>query len=248
MGWSKKFKKNFGRTALGVGTLGASELAFRGADMLKGKEKNMEQVPLETEEQRQARVKLMDFANTGQIGDFKIGEDPGIEYGNYDMTGLEGQGQTAIQGLLNLDPSFTDPLRAQMRRQIEESNTALKRNAGFAGNLYSTNTIRNLGDVEARGNETMMAQLANLRMKGIDASQRYGGLSRELNNARVGERNQEILRRRAELQMPLETLATVSGTPVNFGIKNMSYRERSPYMDLLELSAKAYGDYKGGRG
>lgn len=247
MGWSKKFKKNFGRTALGVGTLGASELAFRGADMLKGKEKNMEQVPLETEEQRQARVKLMDFANTGKIGDFTIGEDLGLGLGDYDMTGTEKMGQTAIQGLLNLDPSFTDPLKAQMRRQIEESNTELKRNAGFAGNLYSTNTIRRLGDVEARGNESMMAQLANLRLKGIGLSQEYGGLTRQLNDAKIKARDNEILRRRAELQMPLETLATVSGTPVQFGVKNIPYREQSPYMDLLKLGAEIYGSAKGGQ-
>ena len=254
---------------------------------LFGKKKT-QQVPLETAEQRAARQKLMGFANTGKFNDFTAGAEVPLGYGDYGMTGIEGQGQSALQDLLNqglpsqyaagdaaladylkTDPTDVaaqyDPFKTQVQRQISESNRALKRNAGFAGNLYSTDTIRNMGDIEARGNETLTSELARLtdsalnrrlqaiplayqsgeaqqaaKLAQIQASQQYGGLTRQLNDASIKARDAEILRRRQELQLPIQAAQTVAGQQSNFGVPSIN---TSPYGDLLGLVGQIGGQY-----
>lgn len=250
--------------------------------------KKQEQVPLETAEQREARQKLMGFANTGKFGNFTAGAEVPLGYGDYGMTGIEGQGQSALQDLLNqglpsqyaagdnalmdylkTDPTDIaaqyDPFKAQVQRQMKESDRALKRNAGFAGNLYSTDTIRNLGDIQARGNETLTSEMARLtdnalqrrlqaiplayqsgeaqqaaRLNQIEASQRFGGLTRQLNDASIKARDAELLRRRQELQLPIEAAKTVAGQTANYGVPSIN---TSPYGDLLGLVGQIGGQY-----
>lgn len=258
---------------------------------LLGKKKQA-QVPLETAEQRAARIKLMEFANTGKFGDFTAGAEVPLGYGDYGVTGIEQQGQSALQKLLNqglpsqyamgdaaladylkTDPTDVaaqyDPFKAQVNRQINESNRALKRGAGFAGNLYSTDTIRGLGDIQARGNETLTSQLANLTnealnrrlqaiplayqsgeaqqaaaLQQIGASQQYGGLTRQLNDASIKARDAEILRRRQELQLPIQAAQTVAGQTANYGVPSIN---TSPYGDLLGLVGQIGGQYLSNR-
>lgn len=266
----------------------APSLISAGAGLL-GKKKTS-QVPLETPQQRAARQMLTDFASTGKFGNFTAGEDIGLGYGDFNATGLETSGLSSLQKLLNggipdqykmgdqalkgfltsdpnqIQASF-DPFKAQVERQIAESNRALKRNAGFAGNLFSTNTIRGLGDIQARGNETLTAQLANLTNQALDrnlsaiplayqsgreqegiqmgrigASQQYGGLTRMLNDASIKARDAELLRRRQELQMPIDAAKSVAGTPSQFGVPSI---ETNPLQDLLGLVGKIGGDYAG---
>lgn len=248
---------------------------------LGGSSTTQQQVALETPEQRKARQKLSSFMNTGKFNDFVAGADAGVKMGDYNMTGLEQTGQSQLQqllssgipaqykmgddalaSLLNPDPNYIqsqfDPFKAQIDRQINDSNTALKRNAGFSGNLYSTNTIRGLGDIQARGNETLTAQLASLtndalnrRLQAIPlayqsgaaqedlaqgriaASQTYGGLSRNLSNARTEAENAELLRRRNELLLPLQSATTLSGQNSNFGVPEVTVQNPNPMMDLL---------------
>jgi len=255
---------------------------------LIGNKKKQEQIPLETPEQEAARRKLMDFANTGKFGNFTAGKAIPLGYGDYGMTGIEGQGQSALQDLLNqglpsqyaagdaaladylkTDPADVaaqyDPFKTQVQRQIKESNRALKRNAGFAGNLYSTDTIRNLGDIENRGNETLTSELARLtdnalnrrlqaiplayqsgeaqqaaQLAQIQASQQYGGLTRQLNDASIKARDAEILRRRQEMQLPIQVAQTVTGQQSNFGVPSIN---TSPYGDLLGLVGQIGGQY-----
>lgn len=255
---------------------------------LIGNKKKQEQIPLETPEQAAARQKLMGFADTGKFGNFTAGEEVPLGYGDYGMTGIEGQGQSALQDLLNqglpsqyaagdaaladylkTDPTDVaaqyDPFKSQVQRQISESNRALKRNAGFAGNLYSTDTIRNLGDIQARGNETLTSELARLtdsalnrrlqaiplayqsgeaqqaaRLNQIEASQRFGGLTRQLNDASIKARDAELLRRRQELQLPIEAAKTVAGQTANYGVPSIN---TSPYGDLLGLVGQIGGQY-----
>lgn len=250
--------------------------------------KKQEQVPLETPEQRAARLKLMDFSNTGKLGDFTAGAEVPLGYGDYGMTKIEGQGQTALQNLLKsgLPSQYSvgdnalmdylktnptdvsaqyDPFKAQVNRQIKESNRALKRNAGVAGNLYSTDTIRGLGDIQARGNETLTSQLANLTneslnrrlqaiplayqsgeaqqaaiLNQIGASQQYGGLARQLNDASIKARDAELLRRRQELQLPIQAAQTVSGQTANYGVPSIT---TNPYGALLGLIGQIGGSY-----
>lgn len=282
---------DLGRVATGVATGGLSEV-YKG---LKPEQMNLEQVPLETAEQRAARKRLNKFSRTGQFGDFKAGAEVPLGYGDFGVTESEQMGLSGLQGLLRsgipdqfrlgdealrdmlqTDPAAIqaqfDPFKAQTQRQIDEANTALKRNAGFAGNLYSTNTIQGLGDIQARGNETLISKLAELTnsamdrrlsaiplayqsgaaqediaMGRVDASQRYGGLTRQLNDASIKARDAELLRRRQELQLPIQAATAVAGSNVPFGVPNIPYQQQSPYMDLLNITAKL-GTAFAGRG
>lgn len=269
------FNLNRGLTAVSTGGLSEAARLFDTGMTTQ------EQVPLETPEQRAARLKLAEFMNTGKFGNFTAGADIGIKPGDYNMTGLEKTGQSELQKLLSsgipsqfslgdkaladiLNPnpnsisaSF-DPFKQQTERQIAESNTALKRGAGFAGNLYSTNTIKGLGDIQARGNETLTAELARLTNQALDrrlqatslayqsgtaqeniiqnrigASQQYGGLQRDLSNAGTAEANAELLRRRNELLLPINTATNIAGTNANFGVPSVSVQNPNPLLDLL---------------
>jgi hypothetical protein len=267
----------------------SSLLASAGGKLLGSK--TVSQVPLETPEQRAARQALMGFANTGTFGQFTAGAEVPLNYGDYGITGLEQQGQTALQGLLkggipdqykmgdtalqsflttnpaDIQAQF-DPFKAQVQRQTAESDRSLKRGAGFAGNLYSTNTIRGLGDIQARGNETLTSQLANLtdsaaqrrlqavplayqsaesqqnaKLQQISASQQYGALTRQLNDASLKARDAEILRRRQELQLPIQAAQSVAGTQAQFGVPSVT---TSPYADLLGMIGQIGGAAIGG--
>ena len=257
---------------------------------LFGKKKKTSQVPLETPEQRAARQALLGFSQTGQFGDFQAGSEVPLGYGDFGATGIEQtglsnlqnllqsgipdqfrMGDQALQDLLQTSPqaiqSQFDPFKTQVERQIRDSNTALKRGAGFAGNLYSTNTIRGLGDIQARGNETLTAQLANLTNEAlnrrlqaiplayqsgqaqeginlgrINASQQYGDLTRQLNDASIKARDAELLRRRQELQLPIQAAQTVAGGAPPFGIPDI---KTSPFDDILGLAGQIGGNYLG---
>lgn len=253
--------------------------------------RKLKQQPLETPEQRSARERLMGFATTGRYGDFTAGESVPLGYGDFNVTAPEQQGLSTLQGILQggipqqfrmgdealqdflqtspgaIESQF-NPFKAQVERQIRDSNTNLKRNAGFAGNLYSTNTIKGLGDIEARGNETLTAQLANLTnealnrrlqaiplayqsgeaqqalgLQQVGASQQYGALTRQLNDASIKSRDAELLRRRQELQLPIQAAQTVAGGPPQFGIPEVS--QASPYQGVLDLASQIGGQYLG---
>jgi hypothetical protein len=249
---------------------------------LKNNSTSQSQEVMETPEQRAARQKLAQFMNTGQFGSFKAGEDIGLGYGDFNTTGIEDQGTSelqkllssgipeqyqigdaALKDLLNPDPNFIqsqfDPFKAQVDRQIKDSNTALKRNAGFAGNLYSTNTVKGLGDIQARGNETLTAQLAsltndalnrrlqaiplayqsgtaqeNINQGRISSAFNYGGLERTLNDARIKSADAEKLRKRNELLIPLNTAQSLASTNAQFGVPEVTVQNPNPYMDLLQ--------------
>lgn len=258
------------------------------SSLLGNKKEKQEQVPLETPEQSAARRKLNKFSDTGKFNNFTAGAEVPLGYGDYGMTGIESQGQSALQDLLNqglpsqyaagdaaladflkTDPTDVsaqyDPFKTQVQRQIKESDRALKRNAGFAGNLYSTDTIRNLGDIQARGNETLTSEMARLtdsalnrrlqaiplayqsgeaqqaaQLGQIQASQQYGGITRQLNDASIKARDAELLRRRQELQLPIEAAKTVAGQTANYGVPSIN---TSPYGDLLGLVGQIGGQY-----
>lgn len=240
-----------------------------------------DQVPLETAEQRAARLKLMGFADTGTYGNFTAGADIGIQPGDYNMTSTELAGQSelekllssgipsqfkmgddALASLLTTDPAAIqaqfDPFKAQVQRQITESNNALKRGAGFAGNLYSTGTIKGLGDIQARGNETLTSQLAaltndalnrrlsaiplayqsgtakeNLNQGRIASAYQYGSLPRTLSNSATDASNAELIRRRNELLLPINAAQSVAGQNANFGVPSVTVQDPNPMMDLL---------------
>ncbi|MBI4397040.1 MAG: hypothetical protein HY548_08100 [Elusimicrobia bacterium] len=148
----------------------------------KNKNINLPQQPLETPEQTEARRRLLALANgPGYSGTF----------GNYDMTGLEGAGQsslfdllrsgrpemfdagnTALRGILSgetlgeFDPynekgTFRG-FKTNLDRELLESGKQLKRDAAFSGNLYSRDTINRLGNLREQGQNAITSKLAEL--------------------------------------------------------------------------------------
>lgn len=274
-------------TAVGAGSYFGSKSS--------GKSSSATQVPLLTPEQQAAQQQLAQFMKTGKYGDFTAGGDAGVQMGNWNMTDIEKSGQTELQRLLssgipaqfqmgndalaqflNTDPNnvsaMFDPFKQQTERQIRDSNTNLKREAGFAGNLYSTNTIRGLGDIQVRGNETLTAQLASLTNEAynrklqavplayqagqaqedisqgrIAAANQFGGLERALQNAGIEQSNAEILRRRNESLMPLGTAETLAGSSAAYGVPTVETQSQNPMMDLLSAIIGAGGQYLGAK-
>lgn len=186
-------------------------------------------------------------------------------------------GDAALQDILATSPSAIDaqfePFKAIANREIQGQMDSVKRNAAFGGNLFSTGTYRNLNDVGARGAETLTGQLANLtnnalerRLRAIplayqaggavedlnrgrisDAFQ-YGGIERNLNDARIKAGDAEILRRRNELTMPIQAAHTVLGSNPNYGIPEIKTPKPNPFMDLLNLAVKGGSAYLGAGG
>lgn len=285
MGAFKNFKKGIGA----LGALGLIDSISKGG--LKPKKTTQDQVPLETDEQRQARQKLAQFFNTGQFGDFRAGQDIGLELGDFNPTQSETQGvgvvndllgtvpeqyrlgDDALRDLLQTSPAAIEsqfsPFRDQVNRQLRESTDALKRNSAFARNLYSTNTVERLGDVQARGNETLASELArltdqalnrraaaiplayNAAQRKLDDAFQYGSRIRDLNNERIQARDRELLRRREELQLPINTASTIMNSNVNFGVPSVTTSTPSTLMQLLQTlgpaAASAFGVSRGAR-
>lgn len=242
-----------------------------------------------TPEQLAAQRKLANFSDTGSYNGFTAGADVGLGYGDFNATAPEQTGLTnlqallkggipdqfkmgdaALQDLLATSPDAInrqfEPFKGTVERQIRDSNTALKRSASFGGNLYSSDTIKGLGDVQARGNETLMTKLSDLtnqfmdrrlqaiplayqsgnaqealNMGRIDASQRYGALTRNLNDASIKARDAEILRRRQELQLPIQAAETLAGQAG----RSFPDTSASPYQDLLGQIGQIGGQYAG---
>jgi hypothetical protein len=279
MGLGKTLK----RGATGVATGGASEWGPGGALWGGGGTETQSQGPLETPEQRAARQMLLKYATTGQVGGITAGQDVGITPGDYSMTGTEqtglgqlndyitsampegyGMANDSIRGLLDTSTSGLDtmfsPYKALAEREQRTAEDTAKRSAGFMGNLYSTDTVRKLGDVSAKTAEGNMATLAGLtndalnrrlsatglaqtsgsleeqskRNKISDAMQ-FGALQRDLNNQRVQDANAEKLRRRQEIMGQLDAAGSVSGSSVPFGVKDVQVAKPNPYMDFLQL-------------
>lgn len=267
----------------------AAPVAASAVSGLFGKKKT-KQEPFYSPQQLDAINRLLDFSKTGKYGDFQAGSEVPLGYGDFNTTDIENQGLSSLQNLissgipsqfklgddalasiLNPDPNYIqsqfDPFKAQTERQIRDSETALKRGAGFAGNLYSTNTIKGLGDIQARGNETLTSELARLtdsalnrRLSAIplayqsaqaqeDINQgrigsafQYGGLTRQLNDASIKARDNELLRRRQELQLPIQAAQTVAGSSAPFGVPEVN---SSPFNDILDLVGQIGGNYLG---
>jgi len=274
---------NWSDAGIGAGLGGIGGAVIGGSGIL-GKKKTIS----EPSEITNMRKLLAQFGSTGQFGDFKAGADVGLGYGDFNMTPIEHQGQSqlqsllssgipdqyrmgdqALQDLLQTSPEAIDkqfqPFKTQTERTIGEQQQALKRASAFGGNLYSTKTIKQLGDIGARGNETLTSKLAeltdayqqrklsaiplayqsgsnqeNILQNRIAASQQYGGLSRQLNDASINARDAEILRRRQELQLPIQAAGSVMGASWTPPVSS------SPYSDLLKLLGTIGGAYLGG--
>lgn len=251
----------------------------------KGKGKTVSQGPLETPEQTEARRRLL-----------AMGNDPGYmgPIGSYDMTGAEQAGQGILSGLLGsarpellgiggdeikklLTTSAYDPnndggvyrgLTDGIDYNTQKAIDATKRGASFAGNLYSTDTYRNIGDVNvqaANNKSNILAQLyqhfgdqklnaipqaiqagqaqESIDMGRVDASQRYGALARTLADQQVKDKYnawmQEQDRKRANY-------ATVVGSQPEYGASSMTVPgDSGPWGKVLDALTNVGGNFVG---
>lgn len=265
-----------------------------GSSLLNNKKKSAKQVPMMPPQQSAALDELLKIGRSGVFNtganSIRFGEDIGLPQGNYNLSGMETdaigrisslldagesqgftRGREALMGFLGDNDGFREsqfaPFEARADREIMEARDAAKRGASFAGNLYSTDTIRNLGDIEAKGAESKMQFLANLENEALNRrlqaipqllnlelaqdeleNQRIsnalnvGGFERTLDNARINEERQELLRRRGESMMPMNALQTVAGTGAPFGVPEVETYTESPYQDLLNMIAMFGGN------
>lgn len=262
--------------------------AATGALLSGGGGSSVEQQPLETFEQGVARRRLLDAATSGRFGDVTFGEDLGFDTSaGTDMTEAEkmsqdrllalvsggipeefDMGRSALETSLAMSPEMVEaqfePYRKQVEREIRNRSDDLKRRASFTGNLYGTDTIERLGDVQARGTETLAGRLAQLTNEALDrnlrgaqiagdlgtarqasefgligGAQQYGALPRLLEAAKESAFQDEVLRQRAEKIGTLDLLSTVAGTPSNFGVR--SVETPSMMQNLLGSVASGFG-------
>lgn len=279
-------------TGVQLAIVGAAAGALASAAAAKGLEQlfpgqTASNQPFLTDAQRRAQKIAGDFAETGQFtGGRTVGENVGVGGGDFGVTGSERTGLTRLQDLLDsgIPESFQlgegalqdflqtspqaiesqfQPFLDQQARAKGESIDALKRNAAFTGNLFSTDTIQGLGDVEARFNETAASKLAALidsertrRLSAatasigagqarqgaelglVGASQDFGGLTRQLNDAEIRRRDEEILRRRSEALLPINTAVSLAGQRAEFGVPSVTV---SPFQELISGLGKSVG-------
>lgn len=164
------------------------------------------------------------------------------------------------------------PFKAQVERELQDATTATKRDLAYQGKLYSSEAGKRIGDVQARGQEQLSSKLAELSDKfvqrklsaiplafdaanqeqalnliPIEASQQYGGLSRQLGDAAAKSKLAEFIRQRQELLLPLNALNSVAGQNAQFGIPEVTSYQPSTAMELLHIGADVFGKIAGGR-
>lgn len=274
-----------GASLLGVGgTLGA---------LLNGTKKTQTQVPLEPPEITAARKSLSDYANTGVFGtgDNQIvaGQDLGLPLGNYDINSTERSALSNLEQIINasLPSSLTSandtlnnflndtsidpagqfaPFKTAVERELRDRTNELKRSAAFAGNLFSRDTIQNLGDVQARGQEQLTSALAELTNQALNrrlsAAQAapgvagaidtlnsnrirdalsLGGYERNLSNVGAEVQRNELLRQRDEQLGRINALQAVLGSTPQYGVPSIDYTEPSPFQNFLNIVAQIGG-------
>ena len=282
MSWVSKNKK--GITA---GLTGGASLL---PDLLGGGGSNtVSQVPLLTQEQIDAQKMLMNFAKTGKYGNYTAGEGYTGSLGDFNTTGTENlatgklndllsstlpeiysQGQNTLSDFLTTDKynpmangGVYDAYKGTVQRQITDAENATKRSAAFGRNLYSGDTIRKLGDVQAKGQEALSSKLADMyqtyvgqklqatplalqagqgaesmAQNRIAAGYQYGGLQRTLANQESSAKYNEWLRQRQDALTPLSSASSVMGTPVQWGVPSVTTQNPSGFENILNLISK----------
>jgi len=260
------------------------------------KKKKTSQEIMESPEQRAARQQLSQFGRTGEFGGLTAGQDLNQTMGSYDMTSLENQGTASLANLIGSgQPGEFDMASASLRdlmdtseagiekmfspfsnladRSTMEASDAARRNAAFSGNLYSTDTMRNLGNVAVRGQENKLASLAgltndamnrklsatgqavnlgnareNTEQNRIGSAFQYGGLQRQLEDQKFKEQYAETLRKRDEIfGTQLGAVKGVAGNNSQFGVPSVETAKPNPWMDFLNLAAQGGSRYMASR-
>lgn len=222
-------------------------------------------------EYRAALGALTNFFQTGKFGNFTAGEAYSGPLGDFDPTDIESEslgrlgsfvqsstpeifstGTQALGELINgdrFDPHSATgeygAFKQDVENQLAEGATRLKRNAAFSGNLYSSDTVNNLGELEQEGQRQLTGKLGELydryvtrktaaipmafdaanqeqalALRPIEAGMQYGGLTRELNTQDAQSRLAQYLRQRQELMLPIQAAGSIVGS--NIGPSSVS--------------------------
>ncbi len=205
---------------------------------------------------------LTGFTPGAELEGFDAGAGLGLSLGDFDVTDIERQGLTGIERILaggggqnpllgttrtalediiggeDFDPSDSfSGFQDRLDRELRERSSDLRRESGFTGNLFSTDTIEGLGDIQARGAEAGASELSRLEnearerrfralpialqqaelesgieLSGIEGALRFGGLERDLSDTEAIREFNEGLRQRGELQSDLLRRRSEEGT------------------------------------
>lgn len=254
------------------------------------------QVPLMDPAQEQARNNLLNFSKTGTIGNYTAGTPYNGSLGDFGVSALENAGLGQVGQRLTAGPStlnasgtnsLLDLLNTEKFNPLNNkglvsgltgaidyntnlAENAAKRSAGYTGNLYSTDAVRNLGNVQAQGANTKATTLAGLysqymgqklgaipqaftadaqtqdqaRANTADAFA-YGGVPRTLNTARDQAAYSEFQRQQQEKQGQVAAATSLSGSNVPFGVPNVSVPNANPWMQVMSLLAQFGGKAAG---
>lgn len=168
-----------GGAAAGAGGLIGATLV----DQLFGKKggSTVTQVPLETEEQRKARQRLLGFSETGTTGTYDANARyaPGALEGDAGgrlaallqsgMPELFGAGSDALKGFLTTDQY--DPFsptgeyssfKTQALKEADDARARLKREGAISGSIFSNDFSRSLGTLESDTTNKLTSKLAEL--------------------------------------------------------------------------------------
>lgn len=257
------------------------------------------QVPLRTPEEEEAQKALLEFSKTGVNGNYKAGEAYTGSLGDFATSALEKAAQAKVAARLGTAGTGTnlaasdqvlndllttdkynplnqggvyDAVSGSIDRATREATGAAKRGAAFAGNLYSTDTVQKLGDVQAKGVETKATTLANLYQNyvqqklggvgqaysnagAVDSMERgaisdafsAGSLDRNLNTAKDQSAYLEFQRQRGEQQGQIGALTSVANKNTPYGVPSVSVPKDNPWLTVMDLLAQFGGKAIGGK-
>lgn len=158
------------------------------ASLFGGKDKDTVRLEdLFSPAQREAQNSLLQFGQTGRIGDFQAGGAFNGSFGDFTPTGIESSGLQALASNLNAgnsqaftdaqdtftrlaNPSF-DPdnpssgfaaFARQVARATGDANDVLNREAAITGNRFNSRLLQEKGDLQARQSDALQTELARL--------------------------------------------------------------------------------------
>lgn len=257
---------------------------------------SVDQVPLMDPAQAIARNDVSAFSKTGTLGNYQAGKAYTGSLGDFGLTTLEQAGLNRIDANGKSGPgalfdtgsqALTDLLTTDKYNTLNQNgmiqgltgaidyNTnlatdAARRKAGYTGSLYSTDAVKQLGNVEAQGANTKATTLAGLYQNYISSKlgaipqafsaqgqldqknqqqltneMSYGGLPRNLNNASDQAAYAEFQRQQAEKQQQVTAATNLAGSNVPYGVPSVSVPNANPWLDVMNLLAQFGGKAAG---
>jgi hypothetical protein len=281
--------------------IGGGMVASAGINAFGGKG-SVDQKPMLTDYQAGAQQSLLPFGRTGITPwGYDFTQNYGGSLGAYDPSALETQGLGTLASTLsmgnpgifgagtgelnkllttpNYDPNNDGGVYKGLTEGIDyntdQAINATKRGSAFAGNLYSTDTTRNIGNINvqaANQKSNILAQLyqnfSNQKLSGasaaisagatdqgmslarVGASQQYGALLRTLQDQKAKDAYAAWQNQRSSELQPISALTNLSGMNANYGVSSVPIQ--SPWSQLLNTAtttgAYLYGMNKWGQG